>query len=80
MFSIHKEKEKWKDLLSRGNIYNLIWLTIVKDDLKVPFSIAATQRCRGGHVSFAWMALLTLDPYLIMLSVSKEASSTIFES
>ena len=26
--------------------------TVVKSDLKAPFSIATTPRCRGGHYSF----------------------------
>ena len=38
---------------------------------KAPFSIAATPRCRGGHYSFLWIALLTLDTYLIILSVKQ---------
>ena len=32
--------------------------TIVKGDQKVPFSIASTQRCRGGRYSFPWIAPL----------------------
>ena len=30
--------------------------TVVKGDLKAPFSIATTPRCRGGHYSFPWIA------------------------
>ena len=33
-------------------------LTIVEGDLKAPFSIATTPRCRGGRCSFTWIALL----------------------
>ena len=33
-------------------------VTIVKGDLKAPFSIASTPRCRGGSYSFAWIAPL----------------------
>ena len=43
--------------------------TIVAGDLKVPVSIATPPRCRGGCYSFSWIAPLTLDLYLIMLSV-----------
>ena len=46
-------------------------LTLVKDDLKVSFSIATTQRCRGGCYSIPLTALLTLDPNFIILSVKQ---------
>ena len=36
---------------------------------RLPFSIATTSRCRGGHYSFLWIA--TLYPYLIMLSAKQ---------
>ena len=36
------------------------WLTIVKGDLKAPFSIAITTRCRGGHYTLPWMLHLPL--------------------
>ena len=52
-------------------IYKLNWPTIVEGDPKAPFSIATTQRCRGRCYSFLWIVLLTLDPYLIMLSVKQ---------
>ena len=32
--------------------------TIVEGDLKAPFSIATTPRCRGGCYSFPWTAAL----------------------
>ena len=32
--------------------------TLVKGDLKVPFSIATTPRCRGGRYSIPWIAPL----------------------
>ena len=38
---------------------------------KALISIATTLKCRGGHYSFFWIALLDLDPYLIMLSVKQ---------
>ena len=47
------------------------WPTVVKGNLKVPFSIVNTPRCRRGHYSFPWIAPFTLDPYLIMLSVKQ---------
>ena len=40
-------------------------------DLKVPFSIAATLRCRGGCYFFPWFVPLILDLYLIMLSIKQ---------
>ena len=46
-------------------------VTLVEGDPKAPFSIATTSRCRGGCYSFLWIALLYLDPYLIMLSVKQ---------
>ena len=33
-------------------------VTAVEGDLKVPFSIATTPRCRGGRYSFPWIAPL----------------------
>ena len=32
--------------------------TIVEADMKAPFSIAATPRCRGGQYFFRWIASL----------------------
>ena len=32
--------------------------TLVEGDQKAPFSIATTQRCRGGRHSFPWIAPL----------------------
>ena len=40
-------------------------------DPKAPFSIATTPRCKGGHYSIPWKAPLTLNQYLIMLSVKQ---------
>ena len=53
--------------------------TIVKGDPKVSFSITTTPRCRVEHYFFPWIASLTLDPYLIMMSI-KEGIKYIFES
>ena len=33
-------------------------VTVVEGDLKAPFSIATTPRCRGGRYAFAWIAPL----------------------
>ena len=49
----------------------ICWPTVVKGDPNAPFSIAPTLRCRGGHYSFPWFTLLTLDPYLITLSLKQ---------
>ena len=43
--------------------------TLIKGDLKAPFSIATTPTCKGGRYSFPWIVQLTLDHYLILLSV-----------
>ena len=45
-------------------IYIYSWLTIVKSDLKDPFSIATTPMCGGGHYSFLLIPPLSFDPYL----------------
>ena len=45
--------------------------TVVKGDLKASFSIVTASRCREGRNSFPWIAPLTHDPYLIMLSVKE---------
>ena len=45
--------------------------TVVEGDQKAPFSIATTQGCMGGRYTFPWIAQLTLDPYLIILSVKQ---------
>ena len=46
-------------------------LIIVEGNLKALFSIATTLRCKGRCYSIPWIAPLTLDPYLIMLSVKQ---------
>ena len=45
--------------------------TIVEGNPKAPFSIATTPKCRGGRYSFPGLLYLTLDQYLIMLSVKQ---------
>ena len=64
-----RSTKPWK-LLSLRNL-NLSWPTVDEGDLKAPFSIATTPRCRGGCYSFPWIAPLNLDPYLIILSVKQ---------
>ena len=38
-------------------------------DPKTSFSIITSPRYRGGRYSFSWIVLLTLDSFLIMMSV-----------
>ena len=47
--------------------------TLVKGDPKVPFSIATTPRCTGGHCTTPFPGLFhfTHDPYLIVLSAKQ---------
>ena len=44
---------------------------IVESDLKAPFSIATTPRCRKGATPFPGLLHFTLDPFLIMISVQQ---------
>ena len=44
---------------------------IYDGDLKAPFSIATTPRCRGDTSPFPGLLLFNLDRYLLMLSVKK---------
>ena len=44
---------------------------LVEGDLKAPFSIATTPRCRKGTTPFPGLLHFTLDPYLIRLSVKQ---------
>ena len=46
--------------------------TIVEGNLKAPFLIATTPRCRGERSLFPELLHFTLDTYLIMLSVKQE--------
>ena len=67
--------KSWKVLYAFKQSYNwkiiftlyISWPTIFKSNLKAPFSIATTLKCRSNHYSFPWIAPLTLHPYLIML-------------
>ena len=47
--------------------------TLVEGDPKARFSITTTLMCRGGHYSFPWIAPLTLDTYLILLSAKQSS-------
>ena len=51
-----------------------------RGDLKVPFSIATTPRCRGRRYSFSWIVPLYLDTYLILLSVKQGGIKYNFKS
>ena len=44
---------------------------VVEGSWKAPVLIATTAKCYGERYSFSWTAPLTLDPYLIMLSVKQ---------
>ena len=50
-------------------IIYISWQTIVKGNPKASYSIAIMPRSRGGHHSFPRVAPLTLNPYVIRLSV-----------
>ena len=52
-------------------IYCYVLLTAVNDDPKAPFSVTTTPKCRGKCHTFPWITPLTLDLYLIMLSVKQ---------
>ena len=49
----------------------ICWPTAVESYPKASFSIATTPRCDGELNSFPWITPLTLDLYLIMLSVKQ---------
>ena len=51
---------------------------VVEGDLKAPFSIASTPRCRGGHYSIPW--IVPIYPWSLPYNteLSKAASSTNF--
>ena len=51
--------------------------TLVEGDLKAPFSIATTPRCRGGRYSIPWIA--PLHPWSLPYS-AKQGSIKSFES
>ena len=49
--------------------YKLV--TVVEGDLKAPFLIATTPRCRKGATPFPGLLNFTIDSYLIMPSVKQ---------
>ena len=57
--------------ISFANKKKVKLVTIVEGDLKAPFSMATTPRCRGGHYTFPGWLHFTLDTYLILLSVKQ---------
>ena len=65
---------------SRTSIIGLIYklVTVVKGDLKAPFLIATTARCRGGCYSIPWITPLYPWSLPYNAELSKVASSTIF--
>ena len=52
-------------------IYIYSWPTMVDSHPNSPCSIATKPRCKGGHYYWPWITPLTLDLYLIMLSVKQ---------
>ena len=47
-------------------------MTVVEGNSSRPFSLATPPRCRGRHATpFLGLSYLTLDPYLVMLSVKQ---------
>ena len=57
----HRESTYW---LSKVKL-----VTLVESDLKAPYSIATTPRCREECYAFPGLLHFTLDPYFIMLNV-----------
>ena len=45
------------------------WAAEIEGDPEAPFPIATTSTYRKGRYYFPWVAPLTLDLYLIMLSI-----------
>ena len=60
----------YRTLIIVHHIYSKL-VTVVIGNTKAFFSIATTPRCRGRRYSFPRITLLTLDPYLIMLTVKQ---------
>ena len=52
-------------------------MTLVEDDLKAPFSIATTPKCRGGRNSVPWIA--PLYPWSISYNTERWHQVTFFE-
>ena len=59
-------------MFERGDAFiDLKLATVVKCDVKTPFSIATKPKCREGATPFSVLRHFTLDPYLIKLSVKQ---------
>ena len=58
--------------------YEASWVTLVKGNPNAPFSIATIPICGRGCFYFPWVALLTLDPYLIILGVNQGGIKYLF--
>ena len=65
----NKHKKRWigggqvkliidSNIFKKGGCFEGKLATVVKSDPKAPFSIATTQRCKGGRYSFPWIAPL----------------------
>ena len=63
---------------SNLNSYKLIWPTVVDGHSVALFSIVTKPKFRRGRYLFTLIAPHVLDPYLVMLSIKKGWSSTIF--
>ena len=60
-FSFITIEKNNKKIIAFGKKHISFWKkknysTLVKGDLKTPFSIATTPMCRGGHYSISWIA------------------------
>ena len=53
---MNKQDLAW--IILQGNSSKWKLATVVEGDLKAPFSIATTPRCRGGRFSIPWIAPL----------------------
>ena len=62
------------------SLYIYSWLTIVDVEPKAPISIAITPRCRERRYCFPTIVPLTLDSYLIMVSVKQGGIKYYFKS
>ena len=63
-------EDRWQDKNTNSMNSEVKLATLVENDLKAPFSIATTQRCRRGHYSILLIAP-SLPLILIILSVKQ---------
>ena len=61
-------------------VIKLLLATVVEGDQKAPFSIATTPKCRGSATPFPGLLHLTLNTYLILLSVKQGGIKYHFKS